>query len=115
MERNTAFTLLQQDLTEDQLLSIRERIEADPENLALLDWAAYSFYSSGEVETAAEYYRRLVREYPASPNYHYYLGNCLYQLEDLEAAATHWRRVVSLDPAGEFAGRAMRKLSSVGP
>jgi tetratricopeptide (TPR) repeat protein len=96
-----------------ELERIESRLLKDPQNLELMDWVAFMFYSNGVPDKAIEYYRRLAAARPRNASYQYFLGNLHQQQGELEPARECWNQVVSLDLEGEYAARARRKLASV--
>ncbi len=96
-----------------ELEKIEKRLAADPQNLELMDWVAFMFYSNGLPQRALEYYVRLAEARPGNPSYAYFLGNLHHQMDDQPAARVWWDKVLSLDLEGEYAARARRKLDSL--
>ncbi|MBI2943677.1 MAG: tetratricopeptide repeat protein [Candidatus Wallbacteria bacterium] len=92
---------------------IEKKLLEDPQNIELMDWVAFMFYSNGVRDKAFEYYERLTAARPRYPSYHYFLGNLHYQKGDRAAARECWARVLSLDREGEYAGKARNKLASL--
>lgn len=109
----TTFTQYRQQVTASELDLLQKKLEQDPENYDLLDWAAFAFYSHDQVDAAAGMYRRLLTRFPENASYHYYLANALYKKGESAVAIDHWKRVLDLDGSGNFAERARRKLQNL--
>lgn len=107
---STTFTRYKHKISTEELKLLASKLEEHPENLDLMDWAAFAFYSHGDLERAIGYYERLVVAKPENASYHYYLGNALHKQGEFEAARNHWSKVMILDTSGAFAERARRKL-----
>ncbi len=110
---STTFTQYRQNVSNEELKLLTDRLAADPGNYDLMDWAAFAYYSHGQTEAAIETYQKLLAKFPENASYHYYLGNTLYRKGEVEAAKAHWNRVLGLDDTGGFADRAKRKLSNL--
>lgn len=110
---STTFTQYKQQVSQEELDLLQEKMKADPGNLDLLDWAAFAFYSHGHVDTAIDLYSKLLDAYPDNASYHYYLANTLYKKGDQPGAEEHWNRVLNLDSEGGFSERARRKLTNL--
>lgn len=110
--RASTFTRFNQKVGPDELAMLEKKLEELPDNFDLMDWAAFAFYSNGQMDKAIGYYERLVRRFPNNPSYHYYLGNAQFRLGQKESAVNHWQRVLQLDTTGNFSKRAQRKLDT---
>ncbi len=110
---STTFTRYKHKISTDELSLLARKLEENPENFDLMDWAAFAYYSHGDMEKAISYYERLVRRFPENASYHYYLGNSHHKQGATETAANHWRRVSQLDTTGNFSERALRKLQNL--
>lgn len=113
MSRSDTFTHYRIEIKAEDLEKLARRVEADPENVELLDWAAFAFYSNGMLEEAIRCYRELVKRSPANPSYHYYLGSALYKNGLHGAARVEWEKVLHLDGEGKFVKRCQRKLAQL--
>lgn len=111
---SSTFTRYSHRVSGEELELLERKLKENPDNFDLLDWAAFAYYSSGDMARAVEYYDRLVLRFPGNASYYYYLGNAQYQLGSLGTARNHWRRVIQLDDTKNFASRAERKLKNLG-
>jgi len=95
-----------------------EQIEAmlvqDPDNEGLLAIAAFTYYSSGQLEKALVAYQKLVAMDFKNPEYHYCLGNTFYRLERNEEAYQQWKITMSQDEGGRYGRRAERRIGELG-
>ena len=91
----------------------RRNLEQDPENPMLRDWLAFNLYASGRYEEAKVLYERCLKENSANADQHYYLGNCLYKLGDIDGAVALWEAVLQIDSKGKCAKKAQDKLNKV--
>jgi tetratricopeptide (TPR) repeat protein len=110
---STTFTRYKHKISSEELQLLADKLVQNPENYDLMDWAAFAYYSHGDLDRAIEYYRKLVQWDPANASYHYYLANALFKLSDVPGAAEHWTRVMQLDKTGAFSERARRKLMNL--
>ncbi|MBI3893312.1 MAG: hypothetical protein HY303_17475 [Candidatus Wallbacteria bacterium] len=97
-----------------ELARIEQKLLQDPQNIELMDWVAFMFYSNGVRDKALDYYLQLAAARPRYPSYQYFLGNLHFQAGDSAAARECWARVLSLDREGEYAAKARNKLASLG-
>lgn len=110
---STTFTQYRSNVSADELEVLARKLEEDPENFDLMDWAAFAFYSHGQCERARDTYTKLLARFPENPSYHYYLANTLYQLGEVEQATEYWRRTIGLDSEGAYSDRAKRKIQNL--
>lgn len=110
---STTFTRYKHKISAEELQLLSGKLEQNPENYDLMDWAAFAYYSHGDLDRAIGYYIKLVTRFPENASYHYYLANALFKLEDAPGAAEHWNLVIQLDKTGAFSERARRKLQNM--
>ena len=73
-------------------------VQTDPQNIdALLNGGTVAF-ESGNLEKAADYFRRAIALAPENALAHFNLGSVLDDLGELEDARKHLRQAVRLDP-----------------
>ena len=73
-------------------------VQTDPQNIeALLNGGTLAF-ESGNLEKAADYFRRAIALDPENALAHFNLGSVLDDLGELEGARKHLRQAVRLDP-----------------
>ena len=87
-----------------------EHLEAllgeDPDNVDLLDLAAFAYYSSNHLQKARWAYEKLVAMDNSHPSHHFYLGNTLYKLHLYQLADRQWSIVETLDEMGKYGEKA---------
>jgi tetratricopeptide (TPR) repeat protein len=92
---------------------IEKMLEKDPENLQLLDWLAFMYYSNNDTEKAIGTYNKIIKIDPSNASQHYYLANSYYKANQVEEALTHWRHVVTLKPDGKLGRKASDRIKKV--
>jgi tetratricopeptide (TPR) repeat protein len=85
----------------------------DPENLQLLDWLAFMYYSNNETEKAIDTYGRIITLDSSNAAQHYYLANSYYKANRVEEAVETWRKVCELKPDGKLARKAKKRIDKV--
>ena len=85
-------------------------LKVDPDNLQLLDWLAFMYYSNDQVEKAIESYSRIIRLEPGNASQHYYLGNCYCKQGSLDKAREQWEEVQRLKPGSKYAQKAGKRI-----
>ena len=87
-----------------------EHLEAllneDPNNMDLLDLAAFAYYSSNNLHKARWAYEKLIAMDSSIPSHHFYLGNTLYKLLLYKEADNQWSIVETLDVLGKYGEKA---------
>lgn len=96
------------------LARIEARLQENPDDLNLMDWVAFMFYSHGVPHKALQYYQRLLDKRPGNASYHYFLGNLWARQGDSERAHHHWSKVIELDLEGDYADKARGRLGLLG-
>ena len=81
----------------------------DPDNIDLLDLAAFAYYSAGHLVKARRAYEKLVAIDDSHPSHHFYLGNTLYKLNLYEEADKQWEIVETLDVLGKYGEKARER------
>lgn len=90
-------------------------LAVDPDNLQLMDWLAFMYYSNDEIDKAVKAYSKIIALEPGNASQHYYLGNCYCKIGNNEQARIQWEEVQKLKPGSKYAqkaGNRMMKLSS---
>lgn len=85
----------------------------DPDNLQLLDWLAFMYYSNNETEKAISTYSRIIAIDPGNAGQHYYLANSYYKAKRIDEALRHWRKVCEIKPDGKLARKASSRIQKV--
>lgn len=89
-------------------------LERDPNNLQLLDWLAFMYYSNNDAVKAIATYRRIIAIEPNNASQHYYLGNCFFKNNEIERAIEEWNLVVQLKPGSKYARKAQERMTKLG-
>ena len=113
LERADIFSIPDTSDTTD-ISIIKERLDKDPDNVALLDWYGFRLYSEGMITEAVSVYQRLVNS-AGNPTEEaiYYLGNCFLKMYKYREARKTWEHLLELYPDGELAGKARQKLEKL--
>lgn len=93
-----------------ELAKMEELLAKDPDSIPLLEWIAFMYYTSDNVDRAVELYEKLVRLQGDNEGHHYYLANLYKKTSRTEMALQHWRKVIALAPQSKFADTARRLL-----
>ncbi len=70
----------------EQLKEVKKLLDADPDNLDLLDWYAFACYTADQLDEAIKIYERLVREGEPTDKTFYYLGSAYLKKPDIRNA-----------------------------
>lgn len=89
-------------------------LERDPNNLQLLDWLAFMYYSNNDAVKAIATYRRIIEIEPNNASQHYYLGNCFFKNNEVERALEEWNAVIQLKPGSKYARKAQERITKLG-
>ena len=83
-----------------------EAVQNAPEDMDALEWLAFQYYSSSNLEGAIKAYTKLLVKRPDDAGAHYYLARAYQRTERIPEAVKHWRRVVEIEPDSEQGLRA---------
>ena len=89
-------------------------LEQDPNNLQLLDWLAFMYYSNNDIKKAIQTYTRIIEIEPNNASQHYYLGNCFFKNNQKEKALAEWNTVIALKPNSKYARKAQERIAKLG-
>jgi tetratricopeptide (TPR) repeat protein len=93
---------------------IKERLDKDPDNPALLDWYAFRLYTEGMITESVSIYQRLVNETEApAEEALYYLGNGYLKMFKYREARRYWEILVDRYPDSEISKKAAQKLQKI--
>ena len=85
----------------------------DPDNLQLLDWAAFMNYTAGCYDKALKHYKRCLELDPRNPQTYYYIGSTLARLERYKEAEPYWLRLVQHFPDHKVTAKTRPKLEKI--
>jgi len=86
---------------------------AKPPPTELLAELALAYYASGNLDASEETMRRAIRQDELDPALQYAYGSILAKQGEVGKARAHFRRAVTLDPDGPYAGRARARLEAL--
>ena len=89
-------------------------LERDPNNLQLLDWLAFMYYSNNDIPKAIQTYSRIIEIEPNNASQHYYLGNCFFKNNQKDKALAEWNTVIALKPNSKYARKAQERIAKLG-
>ena len=92
---------------------IEALLAADPDNLQLLDWAAFMNYTAGCYDKALMHYKRCLELDPRNPQTYYYIGSTLARLERYKEAEPYWLRLVQHFPDHKVTAKTRPKLEKI--
>ncbi len=92
---------------------IEALLAADPDNLQLLDWAAFMNYTAGCYDKALGHYKRCLELDPRNPQTYYYIGSTLARLERYREAEPYWQRLVQHFPDHKVTAKTRPKLEKI--
>jgi len=85
-------------------------LEQDPNNLELLDWLAFMYYSNNMLDDALATYNKALTLDPGNVNQLYYLGSTYFKMGDKDKAVECWCKVIELKPDSKIASKAKTKI-----
>ncbi len=104
--------LITQDSPRAAINLLVDLLSVDPYEFDALLLLAQVLLSDGRLEQAREALVRILKFETDDVAALYFLGDVQLQLRDYEGAKESWHRVVTLDPANEYAHRARSQLRS---
>ncbi|PKK91332.1 MAG: hypothetical protein CVV64_06070 [Candidatus Wallbacteria bacterium HGW-Wallbacteria-1] len=92
------------------ITEVAAMLEQDPNNLELLDWLAFMYYSNNMLDEALATYTKALTLDPENVNQLYYLGSTYFKMGGRDEAVECWKRVVELKPDSKIASKAQAKI-----
>ncbi|MBI4864376.1 MAG: tetratricopeptide repeat protein [Candidatus Riflebacteria bacterium] len=92
---------------------LENALQADPENVELLEMLAYIYYCSKDLDKSIASYLRAVKANPSNEVNHYYLANAYYLGKDPNKAIAHWGKVIEVNPQSRYGPRARERIDKV--
>ena len=89
---------------------VEKLLEGDPNNVDLLDWLAFMYYSNDNIDKAIETYKRALSIKSDNENQHYYLANSYYKKGMMSDAKKEWSEVIRLNPSSKIAKNAQERI-----
>lgn len=99
--------------TGEGIAEVEKLLVSDPNNVDLLDWLAFMYYSNNDVEKAVETYKRALAIKPSNENQHYYLGNSFFKKGLFAEAQKEWSEVIRLKPNSKIAKNAQERIDFI--
>lgn len=96
--------------TGEGINEVEKLLEGDPNNVDLLDWLAFMYYSNNNIDKAIETYKRALAIKPDNENQHYYLANSYFKKTMMAEAKKEWNEVIRLKPNSKIAKNAQERI-----
>ncbi|MBU1105257.1 MAG: tetratricopeptide repeat protein [Candidatus Riflebacteria bacterium] len=96
--------------TGEGINEVEKLLEGDPNNVDLLDWLAFMYYSNNNVDKAIETYKRALAIKSDNENQHYYLANSYFKKSMTAEAKKEWNEVIRLKPNSKIAKNAQERI-----
>lgn len=96
--------------TGEGISEVEKLLVSDPNNVDLLDWLAFMYYSNNEIDKAIETYKRALAIKPNNENQHYYLANAYFKKGKTDDAQKEWSEVIRLKPNSKIAKNAQERI-----
>lgn len=100
--------------TGEGINEVEKLLEGDPNNVDLLDWLAFMYYSNNNIDKAIETYKRALAIKPDNENQHYYLANSYFKKSMNAEAKKEWNEVIRLKPNSKIAKNAQERIDYLG-
>lgn len=100
--------------TGEGINEVEKLLEGDPNNVDLLDWLAFMYYSNNSIDKAIETYKRALAIKPDNENQHYYLANSYFKKSMNAEAKKEWNEVIRLKPNSKIAKNAQERIDYLG-
>ncbi|MDN5278770.1 MAG: Anaphase-promoting complex, cyclosome, subunit 3 [Clostridiales bacterium] len=99
--------------TGEGINEVEKLLEGDPNNVDLLDWLAFMYYSNNNIDKAIETYKRALAIKPDNENQHYYLANSYFKKGMNAEAKKEWSEVIRLKPNSKIAKNAQERIDFI--
>ncbi len=99
--------------TGEGISEVEKLLVSDPNNVDLLDWLAFMYYSNNETDKAIETYKRALAIKPTNENQHYYLANSFFKKGNYAEAQKEWNEVIRLKPNSKIAKNAQERIDFI--
>ncbi len=96
--------------TGEGINEVEKLLEGDPNNVDLLDWLAFMYYSNNNIDKAIETYKRALAIKPDNENQHYYLANSYFKKQMMAEAKKAWNEVIRIKPNSKIAKNAQERI-----
>jgi tetratricopeptide (TPR) repeat protein len=109
-QRNDAQLTKYQKGSGEGVDELRQQLAAEPGNLTVKEWLAFSLYTNGLFDEAIDHYRELVESEPEKNSHAYYLANCYARKGRIQEAMALWERVVLASPNASMGRKARARF-----
>lgn len=99
--------------TGEGIAEVEKLLVSDPNNVDLLDWLAFMYYSNNEIDKAINTYKRALAIKPNNENQHYYLANSFFKKQMYADAKREWEDVIKLKPNSKIAKNAQERMEYI--
>jgi tetratricopeptide (TPR) repeat protein len=99
--------------TGEGINEVEKLLEGDPNNVDLLDWLAFMYYSNNNIDKAIETYKRALAIKPDNENQHYYLANSYFKKGMYAEGKKEWNEVIRLKPNSKIAKNAQERIDYI--
>lgn len=96
--------------TGEGIAEVEKLLVSDPNNVDLLDWLAFMYYSNNEIDKAIDTYKRALAIKPNNENQHYYLANSYFKKGLVPDAEKEWNEVIRLKPNSKISKNAQERI-----
>lgn len=96
--------------TGEGINEVEKLLEGDPNNVDLLDWLAFMYYSNNNIDKAIETYKRALGIKADNENQHYYLANSYFKKSMVAEAKKAWNEVIRIKPNSKIAKNAQERI-----
>lgn len=96
--------------TGEGINEVEKLLEGDPNNVDLLDWLAFMYYSNNNIDKAIETYKRALSIKSDNENQHYYLANSYFKKSMMAEAKKSWSEVIRIKPNSKIAKNAQERI-----
>ena len=99
--------------TGEGIAEVEKLLVSDPNNVDLLDWLAFMYYSNNDIDKAIGTYKRALSIKPSNENQHYYLANSYFKKSMHAEAKREWEEVIKLKPNSKIAKNAQERMEYI--
>ncbi len=92
---------------------VRELIEQNPTEPALMDWIAFTLYSNNLLDESITWYIKLFKAGSHQANHYFYCANALYKKGFVDRALKMWQVAAKLEPNSVIARKSQRRMDAV--
>lgn len=99
--------------TGEGIAEVEKLLVSDPNNVDLLDWLAFMYYSNNDTDKAIATYKRALGIKPDNENQHYYLANSYFKKGNYAEAEKEWNEVIRAKPNSKIAKNAQERIDFI--